>query len=145
MKELQTQLQTLNPQVDFVLTMVTAISSFSPPHSPPLVSNNTAVSYTALYQDINYAFSKTIHYRFRTARQRLFSSRKAIRKFPEPWFSIILFSLKPSKRSIAEVLCPVSFHHTAKQKGSTFFHPRFLSFFPPAKEKKNACFKYLLR
>lgn len=108
---------------------------FLPSLLAPL-SHNTTVRNTALCQFISYAFCKPKNYRFRTTRQSLLSSRKAIRKFPEPWFNIILLSLKPSKRSITEVLCPVSFHHTAKQNGSTFFHPSFLSFFPPAKEKK---------
>lgn len=109
---------------------------FLPSLFAPL-SHNTAVRYTALYQFISYAFSKPKNYRFRTTRQSLLRSRKAIRKFPEPWFNIILLSLKPSKRSITEVLRPVSFHHTTKQNSSTFFHPSFLSFFPPAKEKKH--------
>lgn len=107
------------------------------PSPAPSVSNTTGVRHPSpLHWEPNQPLRAGRNYRFCTTRQSLLSSRKAIRKFPEPWLSIILLSLKPSQGSIAEVLRPVSFHHTAKQKGSTSFHPPFLSFFPPAKRKK---------
>lgn len=140
MRVLSTQLETLNSQADFVLCTVSAVSSLSPQPTIALplgvlLCNQVPARLLA---------KQTITYRFLTARQSLLGSRKTIRKFPEPWLNIILLSLKPSKRFIAEVLRPVSFHHTATLNGSTFFHPPFLSFFPPAKEK-NVCFKIILR
>lgn len=72
-------------------------------------------------------------FRLGTKRQCLFGTRKAIREFPKPWFSIIIL-LKPSKGSTAGTLTSVPFHHMASPSGSTFFHLPFLSFFHPVKK-----------
>lgn len=79
-------------------------------------------------------------YRLGTKRQCLFRTRKAIREFPKPWFSIIIL-LKPSKGSTAGTLTSVPFHHMASPSGSTFFHLPFLSFFHPVK-KVYLCYVY---